>query len=132
MSLALFQSNPTGPANGEPLRPRTSADPSWNAPLFPTAYVWLIFLSAMDCLMTWMVLYFGGEELNHIANTILERFDMAGMVAYKFILITFVIFCCELVGRRRPRTGLRLVTAAVALSTVPVTFAFAQFLATPL
>src|SRR5687768_13798182 len=94
--------------------------------LYENIYMWLIFLAAMDCIMTWMILQFGGHEVNQIANAVLERWDMKGMVFYKFILIGFVIFCCEAVGRRRMRTGWRLATFSVVASCVPVSAAFAQ------
>lgn len=95
---------------------------------YPQAYVWFIFVSAMDLMMTWVVLYFGGREVNVLADYILDRWALPGMVVYKFALVVFVIFICEIVGQYRPRLGRRLSIFAVVITLVPVIIAFTHLL----
>ncbi len=95
---------------------------------YPQAYVWFIFASALDLMMTWVVLYFGGREVNVLADFILDRWALPGMVVYKFALVVFVIFICEMVGHYRPRLGLRLSVFAVLITLVPVIIAFTHLL----
>ena len=102
--------------------------PLLRAARYPQAYVWFIFVSAMDLMMTWVVLYFGGREVNVLADYILDRWALPGMVVYKFTLVVIVIFICEIVGQYRPRLGRRLSIFAVVITLVPVIIAFAHLL----
>ena len=96
--------------------------------LFPSAYGWFVLLASLDIMLTWVVLHFGGEEINALASWILERWSLAGMVVFKFSIVFFVMGSCEIVGRRDPGTGRRLSEWAVAISTVPVIVAFVELL----
>jgi hypothetical protein len=81
--------------------------------LFPEAYTWFVFVSAMDLLLTWVILHYeGGREANALTNAVIQRFDLLGLVAYKFAIVVGVITICEIVGRMRYRAGLRLAWAA--------------------
>ncbi len=95
---------------------------------YPQAYVWFVFASALDLMMTWVVLYFGGQEVNVLADYILDRWALTGMVFFKFALVVFVIFICEVVGHYRPRLGRRLSIFAVLITLVPVIIAFTHLL----
>lgn len=95
---------------------------------YPNAYVWFIFVSAMDTLLTWLILHLGGFEANLLADAILRRFGLSGLVAFKFSLVVMVVLICEAVGRRNDVTGRRLAAWAAALSAIPVVVAFAQLL----
>ena len=92
--------------------------------LYPTQYTWFIFVSAMDIMMTWIVLYSGGREVNRVAEVILHRFDLAGLVIFKFAMVILIILICEAVGRRRPAAGRKLATAAIAVTCFPVILSF--------
>ena len=96
---------------------------------YPQAYVWFVFVSALDLMMTWVVLYLGGREVNVLADYILDRWALTGMVVYKFALVVLVIFICEIVGHYRPRLGRRLSIFAVVITLVPVIIAFTHLLA---
>ncbi len=104
-------------------KPKSSRIPLFRVARYPQAYVWFIFVSALDLMMTWVVLYFGGREVNVLADYILERWALTGMVVYKFTLVVFVIFICEVVGHYRPRLGRRLSIFAVLITLVPVIIA---------
>ncbi len=107
----------------------SAAPPAWGVPLYPNRYVWLVFVSAMDVFMTFLILYFGGREVNKVADYILQRFGIGGMAFYKFILITIVILIIEYVGRKKPTTGRRMAEWSIALTCVPVVIAFVMLIA---
>ena len=109
-------------------QPESNRFPLLRAARYPQAYVWFIFVSALDLMMTWVVLYFGGREVNVLADYILERWALPGMVVYKFTLVVFVILICEIVGQKRHRLGRRLSIFAVAITLVPVIIAFTHLL----
>ena len=92
--------------------------------LYPTHYTWLIFLSAMDIMMTFIVLYRGGRELNGIAAQIITHFDLPGMVIFKFAIVVFFITVCQLVGRRNLAAGRRLAVASILITAIPVALSF--------
>ncbi len=110
-------------------QPKSNKIPLLRAARYPQAYVWFIFVSAMDLMMTWVVLYFGGQEVNVLADYILDRWALTGMVVYKFSLVVFVIFLCEVIGHYRPRLGRRLAIFSVLITLVPVIIAFTHLLA---
>ena len=80
------------------------------------------------CFLTYVVLWFGGAEVNAVARWVLERFGIAGMTVFKFVLVVIVILICQTVGLRRESTGRRLAEWAVALTFVPVVFSFVLLL----
>ena len=108
--------------------PKNNRFPLLRAARYPQAYVWFVFVSALDLMMTWVVLYFGGREVNVLADYILDRWALTGMVVYKFGLVVLVIFICEIVGHYRPRLGRRLSIFAVLITLVPVIIAFTHLL----
>src|SRR5205823_6918185 len=82
----------------------------WDHPLarpalFPEPYTWFIFVSAMDLMLTWVILHYGGGELNGVAATVIRKYDLLGLVAYKFTVVLTVITICEIVGRMRFNAG---------------------------
>lgn len=93
---------------------------------YQNLYVWLIFVSALDIMLTWVILYFGGYEVNGVAAWVLHRFGIHGLVVFKFIMIILVILICEFLGREHATAGRRLLQAAIALTCIPVTVALLQ------
>src|SRR5438552_17567026 len=92
--------------------------------LYENAYIWLIFVSCMDIMMTWVVLWHGGREVNLLAAAIVNRFGLPGMVLFKLILVLAVIGLCEVIGRRNLEAGRKFANVAVLLSAAPVVLAF--------
>jgi hypothetical protein len=88
--------------------------------LYPNAYVWLVLVSSLDIMVTWVILHQGGREENPLARSVIEHFNLRGLVAFKFVLVTVFLLVCEFVGRRRPRTGRTMAYAAVGVSAAPV------------
>ena len=96
--------------------------------LYPTAYSWFVFLAALDIMMTWIILHYGGQEMNKLAALVIFHWQLDGMIVFRFVLLVFVVVLCEVVGRRRYKTGRRLAWAAVIINTVPVLAAVVQLL----
>ena len=92
--------------------------------LYPNEYAWLIFVSALDVMLTWIILYTGGYETNVLADAVVGRFGLPGLVVFKFALVLLVIVICETVGRRKPITGRRLAVASIAITCLPVVVSF--------
>ena len=94
---------PDPPDPAHPVRPA----PLGGAVLYPSMYTWYVLLAALDIVLTWVILQLGGRELNWLADWIIERYHLRGVVVFKFLLLLFVVLVCELAGRRNRRTGLR-------------------------
>ena len=88
--------------------------------LLPNHYAWFVLASSLDLLMTWVVLHVGGYEANELARYIIERFDLYGVLVFKFALVIVVIGICEFVGMRRHETGRRLATWAIIVPSLGV------------
>lgn len=78
---------------------------------------WLLLLSAADLLTTYALLRQGVRfyEANPLARWWFARWNMTGMVTYKFLVIALVLIAAEIVERERPGRG-RLVVVAGALA----------------
>lgn len=90
---------------------------------YPNSYAWLLLLSSMDIMLTWVILLFGGGEVNPIARWIIDHYNLLGMIVYKFALIVFFILICEVVGTLRHSTGWLLSKVSVMIACVPVVWA---------
>jgi hypothetical protein len=68
---------------------------------------WLIILSVADLLMTFVLLRKSTAffESNPIASWFFSRWNMAGMVFFKFSMIAGVILLSEIIERNRPGWG---------------------------
>lgn len=98
------------------------------AVLYPNAYSWYVLLASLDIMLTCVILASGGFELNTIANAVIERWNLTGMVVYKFSLVMLVVLICEIIGRQDDRLGRKLAEWSVAITAIPVVLAVAQLL----
>jgi hypothetical protein len=87
---------------------------------------WFVFLSALDVMLTWIVLHWGGSEVNTLANWIIDRWDILGLVAFKFGVVALVICMIHVVARLSTSAARHLAEWAVALATVPVVLSLVQ------
>ena len=97
-------------------RPARSKGESWIQLLYSTALgdgrlqgysVCLLAASVADLFMTITLLrqHPGAYESNPIARWFYGRWNIAGMVLYKFAIVGFIIALSELIERRRPGWG---------------------------
>lgn len=114
-----------------------SSRPRWSV-RYPNAYTWFVFVATLDIVLTYLILnpvLFArdttftesrGQEANALADYVIARWDVPGMVVFKFVLVVFVILLCEVIGRHRESTGRRLAEWAVAITCIPVLVALIQ------
>jgi len=99
---------------------------------YQNAYVWLVFVSALDLFLTMLVLFWWtGREVNPIADAIIRHMGFGWTIVFKFALIVLVIVICEVVGRRNDRTGRMLAMVAIMISAFPVAYTFALLFKAP-
>lgn len=119
------------PLAGSPTCPECGglgADPTRLHPLsqpemlYQSAYLWFVFASALDVMLTWKILQKGGDEVNPLAGQVINLWGFEGAIVFKFAVVVWVVIACELAGRRRPVTGLRLAWTAVVVSAAPVVY----------
>ena len=109
-----------------PARPRFLSIPEMR---YQDAYVWLVLVSFLDIVLTWLVLYvWSGQEVNPIAAAVIEHWGFTWTIIFKFATVVFVVIICEVIGRRKDRTGRALAIAAVVINALPVAFTFALLL----
>jgi hypothetical protein len=88
--------------------------------------VWFVFLSTLDVMLTWIMLHWGGSEVNALANWIIDRWDIFGLVAFKFGFVTLVICMIHVIARLSTSAARHVAEWAVALATMPVVLALVQ------
>ncbi len=114
-----------GGARPDPAQPHPLSQPEM---LYQSAYVWFVFVSALDIMLTWKILDKGGDEVNPVAREVIDLWGFEGAILFKFAVVVWVVLACELVGRRRPVTGRRLAWTAVIVSGSPVVYSLALLL----
>jgi hypothetical protein len=92
--------------------------------LYPNAYVWFVFVSSMDVMLTWKILERDGTEINPIARAWIDQWGLPGAIIFKFSIMISVIGICEFVGRTG-RSMRWLAVLAVVISSLPVLYSLA-------
>ena len=104
---------------------------------YQNAYVWIVFFSFMDVLLTWVILLFGEDaavEINPVARFVIDGWGglhglgMAGASGLKFTLVVLAIVICEIVGRSSDRKGRRLAWVLAVIAAVPVVWSLGLLL----
>jgi hypothetical protein len=89
---------------------------------YPNHYAWLLVVASLDIFMTYVILQLGGYEANPLADHVIARYGVPGMVIFKLCLITLAIVIAEEVGRRDERKGRKFVEYAIVICAFPVIF----------
>ncbi|CAG0974918.1 hypothetical protein PHYC_01451 [Phycisphaerales bacterium] len=98
--------------------------------LYPRLYVWYLFASSLDIIMTYAIVWkLGGSEVNAVARHFIEHFEHWGLIFLKYTTVVLVVAICELAGRKSQAAGRRLAFAAIVLSAFPVGYGIVQVLA---
>lgn len=87
---------------------------------YQSGYVWFVFISSLDIMLTWLILNKGGVEVNPVAKLVIDSWGLPGAIGFKFALTLFVIIACEITGRRKDRVGRNLIIVAIVISALPV------------
>ena len=113
--------------------PRVSGKLSWFGvpPLrYPGTYLLFVLLAAADLVFTFWIIWAEGSqaELNGVARAVIDHLGLPGAVAFKLALVVFVVVMCEVIGRRRDKTGRRLAEWSAAVTAIPVVVSIVQLL----
>ena len=83
----------------------------------------LLFIAAMDVMLTHLILGLGGVEANPLALRVVDGGGTLGMSLYKFALVAVVVCIVEFIGARRDATGRLLAKAAIGINMFPIVVA---------
>ena len=96
---------------------------------YPNAYTWLVLVSALDLMLTMLVLYvWEGFEANPIAEAVITKMGYVWAIVFKFAIVVLVVIICEFIGRRDERGGRTLAVGAVIINAMPVMYSFVLLL----
>ena len=95
---------------------------------YQNAYVWFIFVSSLDIMLTWVILRKGGVEVNPLANEVISSWGLPGAIGFKFALMLFVIISCEIVGRKHDALARKLILVGILISSFPVVWSLTLLL----
>ena len=87
---------------------------------YQNGYALFVFVSCLDIILTWVILYRGGLEVNPVARLVIDAWGLPGAIIFKISLMLFVIIACEIVGRTSDLKGRGLVLVAILISSFPV------------
>ncbi|MEM1211072.1 MAG: DUF5658 family protein [Planctomycetota bacterium] len=87
---------------------------------FPHAYTWIVFLSAMDVMLTKVVLAMGGREVNPIAETVINGFGLPGTLLFKFTLVIGFLLICEYVAQQSESTARFMSRTGLVIAAFPI------------
>ncbi|MAJ46952.1 MAG: hypothetical protein CMJ57_06455 [Planctomycetaceae bacterium] len=87
---------------------------------YQNGYALFAFVSCLDIILTWVILYRGGLEVNPVARVVIEAWGLPGAIIFKISLMLFVIVACEIVGRKSDLKGRGLILVAILISSFPV------------
>ena len=100
---------------------------AFNVAAYPNAYVWYVFVAALDIILTHFIIFrLGGIEVNAIAQRAIDAFGLWGLIGLKFVTVLVVIAICQALAQQKPDVGRRLAEWAVAISSVPIVFGLLQ------
>jgi hypothetical protein len=90
---------------------------------------WLVILSTLDLFMTYLLLRTGMNfyESNPVAQWWFARWNIAGMTVFKFLVVSVAIVSCEVVERRRPGLGRRVIGLGILAAGAVVAYSVALF-----
>lgn len=98
--------------------------------LYPNQHQWYLAVATADVLLTWIILHsFDGIEVNPLAAEVIHLGGMPAATLYKFLLVGFVMWACEYVGRHRPPVGQKLLLYAAIINTAVVGVSLTQIAA---
>ena len=97
--------------------------------LFPNCYIWLVLVSALDLMLTMLVLFvWEGFETNPVAEAVIHEMGYVWAIVFKFAIVVFVIIICEYIGRRDKHGGQTLAVGAVIINAIPVVYTMSMLL----
>jgi hypothetical protein len=101
--------------------------------LLESEIAWLLLVSILDILLTTALLHRGPQfvESNPLAAWFFRRYNVAGLVLYKFVLISAVVVIAELVERIKPGRGRFVLRIGIIAATAVVIYSIMLHLRHP-
>lgn len=102
---------------------RTGARREWlpqSTLLYEDEYIWLAILSAIDVVLTFFYLQFGGQLVSPFVDAVLNEAGLYGLLMIKLLFVTIVVMGCETLGHRRASLGRKVITLVNLLAVVAV------------
>ncbi len=98
-----------------PAKPQNKKKSSFTGKQLPleSETVWFLLVSALDVFMTYLLIRRAGfTEGNPVAAYFLHRWDVKGLVFYKFFMVAFVTIITQIIARTREDIAARLLQFA--------------------
>ena len=97
---------------------------------YPGTYTLFVLLAALDVILTFLIVWNEGSdaEFNVVARAVIDHLGLPGATLFKFGLVVFIVIMCEVIGRRRDKTGRKLAEWSAAVTAIPVAVAAIQLL----
>lgn len=103
--------------------------PVRRAVTYPDQYCWYILASTLDIIVTHKILtWFGGWEVNILADRLIDRLGLWGLILLKYATVIVVVGICDFIGQRNHAAGRRLANAAIVVAAFPVGVGLLQLL----
>ena len=86
---------------------------------------WFILVNALDVFMTFILLQLEDfREANFIANYVLTRWGIRGMVYFKFIIVAFITVVAQIAAIKNIKIGRRLLNFGTLVTGFVVMYSF--------
>ena len=89
-----------------------------------TPYVWLVFVSAMDLMLTWIILHKGGIEATVVPDWLTPHYARVGGVFFKFGVMPGWTLISKCTARHNLDTARKFAIAAVCIAAIPIIVGF--------
>ncbi|MEM9282977.1 MAG: DUF5658 family protein, partial [Verrucomicrobiota bacterium] len=83
-------------------------------------YGGILLAGSIDLLLTTIILGLGGQEVNPLANSVLQAHGLVGLVVFKNFMMGLVILGCDLVASHDRRVARKLAVALIAIHAAPL------------
>ncbi len=84
-----------------------------------------IFVNVLDIYLTYLLLNFGGDETNPIANFFFRRWNIRGLIAFKMAIVALVCVAAQLIALKNPRRAKQLLWVGTIIVSAVVVYSLA-------
>jgi len=95
--------------------------------IYEDEYICLAVLSAINIVLTFLYLEFGGYFINPFVDAVLQESGLIGLLSIKLFFVAAVVMGCETLGHRRTELGRKLITIVNLLVLVAVGYVVFAF-----
>lgn len=87
---------------------------------FPKLYALIVLAGTLDVWLTGILLAFGAQEANPLADAVLQSYGFPGMVIFKYLVVGLVLLGCEFVADHNLRKAKILAIILVVIHASPL------------